>query len=125
MSLNIDKAFDTTWHSGLPYKFSELKYSTRIIELIVSFLTDRRFKVLVEGEISTSRKIAAGVPQGSVLAPILYNLYVNDAPAAHELILLCSRAIPVFTRQRNTNVVSSANCNAVSLQCTRGVSAGT
>jgi hypothetical protein len=48
----------------------------------VSFLTDREFEVLVEGEFSSLRKIAAGVPQGSVLAPILYSLYTNDAPEA-------------------------------------------
>jgi hypothetical protein len=47
-----------------------------------SFLTDREFEVLVEEEFSTPRKIAAGVPQGSVLAPIWCSLYTNDAPEA-------------------------------------------
>jgi hypothetical protein len=53
------------------YKLSELEFSTSLITLIASFLTNRKFKVLVEGEFSTSREIAAGLPQGSVLAPIL------------------------------------------------------
>jgi hypothetical protein len=80
--MDIEKAFDRTWHYGLLYEVSELAFSTRLIKLIASFLIDRKFKVLVESEISTSRNIAAGVPQGSVLAPILYSLSTNDAPAA-------------------------------------------
>jgi hypothetical protein len=59
-----------------------LEISTSIIKLIDSFLTDRKFKVLVEGEFPALRKIAAVVLQGSVLAPILYSLYIKDAPAA-------------------------------------------
>jgi hypothetical protein len=65
-----------------PYKLSELEFLTSLIKQIASFLTERKFKVLVEGEFSTPRKIAAGIPQGSVLAPVLYSLYINDAAAA-------------------------------------------
>jgi hypothetical protein len=68
--LAIEKAFDTTWHSGLLYKLSELEFSTSPIKLIASFLTKRKFEVLVEGEFSAPR-----VPQDSVLAPILYSLH--------------------------------------------------
>jgi hypothetical protein len=50
--------------------------------LIDIFLTKRKFKVSVEGELSSPRKVAAGVPQCSVLAPVLYSLYINNAPAA-------------------------------------------
>jgi hypothetical protein len=71
---DIEKAFDTTWHSGLLYKLSELVFSTGLINLIASFLTDRNFKVLVVGEFSTPRKIAAGVPQRCAHAPVLYSL---------------------------------------------------
>jgi hypothetical protein len=79
---DIEKAFDTTWHSGLLYKLSELEFSTSLIKLIAYFLSERKFKVLVDGTFSTQREIAAGVPQGSAHAPILYSLYINDAPAA-------------------------------------------
>jgi hypothetical protein len=54
---------------------SELEISTSQIKLIVSFLTDRKFKVSEEGEFSPSRKIAAGVPQGSVLAAVGQSIY--------------------------------------------------
>jgi hypothetical protein len=59
--LDIEKAFDTTWLSGLRYKLSELEFLTGLIKLIASFLTGRILKFWVEGEFSTSRKIVAEV----------------------------------------------------------------
>jgi hypothetical protein len=76
--LDIEKAFDTTWHFGLLYKLSTLQFSISIIKLIGSFLSHRQFRVLAEGEISMPRDIQAGVPQGSVMSPTLYSLYVKD-----------------------------------------------
>jgi hypothetical protein len=78
--LDIEKAFDTTWHPGLRNKLSKMHFSTSLIKLISSFLSNRKFRVSVEGEMSTPREIQAGVPQGSVLSPTLYSLYINDAP---------------------------------------------
>jgi retron-type reverse transcriptase len=78
--LDIEKAFDTTWQLGLLYKLSKLQFSTSLIKLTGSFLSQRKFRVSVEGEMSTPRYMQAGVPQGSVLSPILYNLFINDTP---------------------------------------------
>jgi hypothetical protein len=78
--LDIEKSFDTPWHPGLLYKLSKLNFSIRIIKLISSFLLQRKFRVSVEGEMSTPRCMQAGVPQGSVLSPTLYNLFTNDTP---------------------------------------------
>jgi hypothetical protein len=94
--LDIEKAFDTTWHSGLLYKLSDSEFSINLIKLIASFLTERNFKFLSEGKFSAARKIAAGVAQDSVLTPVLCSLHINDASATPELILLCLRTIPVF-----------------------------
>jgi retron-type reverse transcriptase len=69
--LDIEKAFDTTWHSGLLYKLSKLEFSTSLIKLLSSFLSQRKFIVSVEGEMSTRREMRAEVPQGSVLSPTL------------------------------------------------------
>jgi hypothetical protein len=78
--LDIEKAFDTTWHPGLLNKLSKLDFSAAIIKLISSFLSNRKFRVSIEGEMSTPREIQAGVPQGSVLSPTLYSIYINNAP---------------------------------------------
>jgi hypothetical protein len=82
--LDIEKAFDTTWHNGLPYKLSKMNFSASLIKLISSFLSNRKFPVSVVGEMSTPRLTKAGVPQGSVLSPTLFNMYilVNDTPQA-------------------------------------------
>jgi hypothetical protein len=53
--LNIEKASDTTWHPGLLYELSELEFSVSLIKLIMSFLRNRKFKVSVEGELSSFR----------------------------------------------------------------------
>jgi hypothetical protein len=50
--LDIEKAFDTTLHLGLLYKLSKLEFLISLIKLISSFLSQRKFRVLVEGEMS-------------------------------------------------------------------------
>jgi hypothetical protein len=60
------------------YKLSKLQLSVSLIKLINSYQSHRKSIVSVEGELSTPRQIDAGVPQGSVLAPTLYSLYIND-----------------------------------------------
>jgi retron-type reverse transcriptase len=59
-----------------------MEFSVKLIKLISSFLSHRKFRVSVEGELSTPRYTEAGVPQGSVLSHTLYNLYINDTPQA-------------------------------------------
>jgi hypothetical protein len=77
---DIEKAFDTTWHTGLLYKLSKLVFWVNLIKLISSFLSERKFRVSVEGETSTPRYMEVCVPNGPVLSPTLYDLYINDTP---------------------------------------------
>jgi hypothetical protein len=85
--LDIERAFDTTWHTGLLYKLSKLDFSASLIKLISPFLYIRKFFVSVENEMSAPRIMKAGVPQGSVLSPILFNMYVSETPQAIEVHL--------------------------------------
>jgi hypothetical protein len=123
--LYIEKAFATTWHSGLLYKLTELEFPTSLIKLISSFLSQRKFRVSVEGEMSTPRRMQAGVPQGFVLSPTLYNIYINDTPKHLVLILPSLLMTPVCMRQSAWRATFSESCSAVLMQSRPGVSGGT
>lgn len=77
--LDVSQAFDKVWHQGLLYKlYNTLSYEWYLI--LKSYLVDRCFRVKVEDEYSDLKEIQAGVPQGSVLGPVLYLLYTRDIP---------------------------------------------
>jgi hypothetical protein len=61
--LNIEKVFNTTWQFGFLYKLSKLEFFTSFIKLIGSFLSQRKFRDSVEGEMSTPRVMQSGVPE--------------------------------------------------------------
>lgn len=76
--LDIEKAFDSIWHAGLIYKLYKMEFPLYLVKLIKSFLENRHFVVDVQGGRSIEKPIPAGVPQGSVLSPFLYSLYISD-----------------------------------------------
>ncbi|MDD9339936.1 MAG: reverse transcriptase family protein, partial [Providencia heimbachae] len=78
--LDVEKAFDTMWIPGLLYKLINYNFPRHIILLMNSYLANRSFYVSINNEHSALMPIAAGVPQGSILGPILYILYISDVP---------------------------------------------
>lgn len=76
--LDMQKAFDKVWIDGLIFKLYNQNIPAYICNLLHSYLTDRHFQVKINNSISVSKPISAGVPQGSVLGPKLYTLYIHD-----------------------------------------------
>lgn len=78
--LDIEKAFDRVWQEGLLYKMNIAGYPDYMLQLISSYLTNRTMSVKINNSKSPKRQIAAGVPQGSVLGPKLFIIYMQDMP---------------------------------------------
>ena len=86
--IDAEKAFDTVWHNGVRKLLHDAKIPTTIIRLISSFLRNRKGFVKVNENFSRQVPFTAGVPQGSILAPLLYIFYIRGMPTeiSNEII---------------------------------------
>ena len=83
---DISKAFDRVWHKGLLAKLPMFGLNQILINCIGSFLSDRSIAVRVEGFLSNLHSINAGVPQGSVISPVLFILFISDLLTSLRLL---------------------------------------
>ena len=82
--LDISKAFDKVWHEGLIFKPEHIGISGNLLNLLKSFLNNRFQRVVLNRQCSNWSSVLAGIPQGSILVPLLFLIYINDLPEGLE-----------------------------------------
>lgn len=120
--MDFSKAFDLVSHSGLILKLNRLHFPSNLVKWISSYLNKRRQFVDVDGHYSDFLPVNSGVPQGSVLGPLLFLIYINDLTACIDesvTIRLFADDCLVYKEIKNGNdqVVLNNSISAISNWC--------
>jgi hypothetical protein len=96
---DFSKAFDTVPHKRLSLKMKAYGIEGKLLAWVEAFLTGREQMVRVNGELSSSKAVISGIPQGSVLGPLLFVIYINDLPdVVQSNILLFADDTKIFNK---------------------------
>ncbi|GBP14679.1 Probable RNA-directed DNA polymerase from transposon BS [Eumeta japonica] len=113
----ISKAFDCVHHETLIGKLRHYGVTGRALDLLKSYLSNRVQRVDVNGKKSSGSIVHMGVPQGSILGPFLFLVYINDLPSlvkdAHEIVLFADDTSLLFKVKRQQPTYDDVN-NAIS-----------
>ena len=82
---DISKAFDRVWYKGLLFKLRTIGCSDSIVNWFLSYLSNRRQRVVINGQASDRASVFAGVPQGSFLSPLLFLIFINPLSNTFKL----------------------------------------
>ena len=108
--LDFRKAFDTVWHQGLIWKLEEMGITGHLLSWFQSYLSNRTQYVALQGIQSLLKPIKAGVPQGSVLGPLLFLIFINDiCVGIRSNIQLYADDTSLFMTVKKGNMISAVN----------------
>ena len=115
--IDLQKAFDTIDHKILLKKLKYIGLSDDATSWIESYLTNRTTFVEIEGYMSSEKDIKCGVPQGSILGPLLFLIYVNDMPQSVncDLLLYADDSCLTVTHRDINYIENTLNSNLSSL----------
>lgn len=111
VTTDINKAFDTVWHNGLKYKIlNNFHFPPPIIKFLCNYLTDRQCRIRHKTALSNYFTPSSGVPQGSVLAPTLFNMFTHDIPQTthpDNLLIQYADDLTLLTRGLYTDTLTN------------------
>ena len=115
--IDLQKAFDTIDHNIFIQKLTCLGFSDDSVSWYQSYLQNRSFVVNIEKDYSTPASLLCGVPQGSILGPLIFLLYVNDMPQAMDcdLFLYADDSCLLYTAKNVKDIKEKLNANFNSL----------
>ena len=111
--IDLQKAFDTVNHEILLKKMEFIEFSEETTKWFKSYLSNRNFKVHIKNTFLEPGNLLCGVPQGSILGPLLFLLYINDMPQAVdcELLLYADDTCLIFQHKDIIEIESALNKN--------------
>lgn len=112
--LDFKKAFDVVWHDGLIHKLAKMNTAPYLIKIIQSYLTNRHFSVHIRNSHSKLHSIPAGVPQGGILSPTLFNIFIYDIPKPEKSFLaLYADDTAIFTTSNRLTTIRNRLQNSL------------
>ena len=104
--LDVEKAFDAVWRLGLVHKLNSIGLNNSVIRWINSFLSQRNvFVKKINSSVTDSFRLTAGIPQGSVIAPILFLIYVSHLPQLKAQISQFADDFALYYRLRSPKLI--------------------
>ena len=107
--LDISKAFDKVWHKGIIFKLKQNGISNYLLNILLNFLRNRKQRVMLNRHSSSWTSVNAGVPQGSILGPLIFLIYINDLSDLSSNAKLFADDTSLFS------VVHDMNASAIEL----------